>query len=106
MAGAQQRFMSRDGKDTPTTIATLANQALAGLVNFGEVTLAANATSTAVSVPGIGPDAFFHITPLTANAAAALANTYISARVKNQVTLTHADNAQTDRTFIYTWGTR
>jgi hypothetical protein len=41
------------------------------------------------------------LSPTTANAAAALATTYVSAVTQGSFTLTHANNAQTDKTFGY-----
>lgn len=69
----------------------------------GTVTLTANATSTTVTAPNCGTDSDISLTPLTANAAAALATTYIqAANIKaGEFVITHANNAQTDRTFSY-----
>jgi hypothetical protein len=39
--------------------------------------------------------------PKTANAAAALASTYVTATAPGTFTLTHANTASTDRTFGY-----
>jgi hypothetical protein len=39
--------------------------------------------------------------PLTAHAATELATMYVSARTQGGFTLTHANNAQVDRTFAY-----
>ena len=67
----------------------------------GTVTLTAGATSTTVSAANCGPNSRVLLTALTANAAAALATTYISATTTGSFTITHANNAQTDRTFNY-----
>lgn len=68
---------------------------------IGEVTLAAGATSTVVSAPWLSSYDTVMLTPCTANAAAALATTYIPSAdiIKGQFTIRHANNAQTDRTF-------
>lgn len=73
------------------------------LNNVGEVTLTANAASTTLTDALIGPDSKISIndTPLTANAAAAIATTYQDAPTTGSVVIRHANNAQTDRTFRY-----
>ncbi len=72
---------------------------------FAEVTLTANATSTVVDNPRINESAHIHFTPLTANAAAeyGAGAMYVSARQQGSFTISHANNAQTDRTFSYGW---
>lgn len=62
-------------------------------------TLNAGATTTTVSNVIIISTAAPSLTPMTANAAAALATTYVSSVAPGVITLTHANNAQTDRTF-------
>lgn len=75
------------------------------LNNVGRVTLTAGATSTVVTVGvskaavNIGSDCEVFLSPRTANAAAAVATTYISAVGQGTFTITHANNGQTDRTF-------
>lgn len=69
--------------------------------NQGSVTLAANVTTTTVSHPLFESHQTVVLSPLTANAAAALATTYVSARAKGQFTLTHANAATTDREFEF-----
>jgi hypothetical protein len=46
---------------------------------------------------------FFGLMPTTANAAAEIGNgtIYVSAQGKQTLTLTHANNGQTDRTYRY-----
>lgn len=68
----------------------------------GEVTLTANAASTTVTAPNIGAGTKPQLTPKTANAAAALATTYVSAVTVGAFTITHANNAQVDKTFLWT----
>ena len=68
------------------------------------VTLTANATSTTVSSVYVTPSSHITLTPTTLNAAAELGNgtAYISARNNGaSFVITHANNAQTDRTFSY-----
>lgn len=67
----------------------------------GSVTLTASATSTTVTAPWISPYDTIMLTPATANAASALATTYVQEAdiTKGQFVIRHANNAQTDRTF-------
>lgn len=67
----------------------------------GSVTLTAGATTTTVTAANCGPNSKVFLEPTTANAAAARASTYISATATGSFTITHANNAQTDRTFSY-----
>ena len=69
----------------------------------GELTLAAGAALTVVSSPNCGAGARVFLAPRTANAAAALATTYIPVAdvVKGAFTVRHANNAQVDKTFGY-----
>ena len=78
------------------------NQLIEGRNNsFGTVTLTANAASTVVSSLIIPKTGVPLLMPMTANAAAALATTYASAVINGAFTLTHANNAQADKTFRY-----
>lgn len=68
----------------------------------GTLTLAVSpATTTTVSNPVCSPTSAVLLTPQTADAAAALATTYVSTVAKGQFTLTHTASAQVDRTFFY-----
>jgi hypothetical protein len=67
----------------------------------GSATLAASATSTAVTDVRVGADSVLLLMPTTANAAGALATTYIGTVAKQSFTISHANNSQTDRTFKY-----
>ena len=69
----------------------------------GSVTLAAGAASTTVAAENCAPGSAVFLFPKTANAGAALAagTTFISSVVKQSFTISHANNAQTDRTFFY-----
>jgi hypothetical protein len=68
---------------------------------IGTVTLAPNVGTTTVSAPNCGAADIVNLTAQTANAAAALATTYVPAgNVTNgSFIITHANNAQSDRTF-------
>lgn len=69
--------------------------------NTGSVTLTANATSTTLTDTRIGGSSIILFSPATANAATATANLYVSAVGDGTATLTHSNNAQTDRVFNY-----
>ena len=91
--------------DVPTALRRLTeavNELGSGRSNaYGDVTLTASATTTTVTDTKVGIDSVVTLMPTTANAAAALATTYVSNRKIGSFTLTHANNAQTDRTFAY-----
>jgi hypothetical protein len=79
-------------------------QALNGRTNAdGVVTLAANAATTTVNPVNCAAGDSVFLFPATADAAAALATTYVPAAAvtKQQFVIHHANNAQTDRTFFY-----
>ena len=89
------------------TLAEVLNRALrGGLNNSGTVTLTASAASTTLTDARIGYDSAVHLTPTTANAAAEIGagTLYIaeSGRANGSVVITHANNAQDDRTFRFT----
>jgi hypothetical protein len=82
------------------------NQAIrelaAGASNsVSQVTLRPSLTTTVVSDPLATVESHIDLCPLTANAAAAQATTYVSSRGRGTFTLTHASAASTDRTFSY-----
>lgn len=64
-------------------------------------TLTANTTTTTVTAPNCASGSAVLLSPTTANAAAALATTYVSTISNGSFVLTHANNAQTDRTFRF-----
>lgn len=66
----------------------------------GEVTLTANATTTTVTLYGCSSTSIVLLSPLTANAAAAIATTYI-VPAKGQFVINHASAATTDRKFRF-----
>lgn len=71
--------------------------------NSGSFTLTASATSTVVSHPNVGIGKKITFSPSTANAAAALATTYIpiATIVKGGFTVQHANTGTSDRTFAF-----
>lgn len=91
----------------PRDVATAVNQALKGKLNsFGAVTLAASVASTTVNNPLVGTASVILLMPQTAHAAAELGNgtAYIAPSdivSETSFKITHANNAQTDRTFGY-----
>ena len=93
-----------DADEHRRLLAQRMNQILLGKLNAGDgVTLTANQTTTTLSDRRIGPESFIGFSPTTANAAAELGagGFYVSSQGQYTATLTHANNAQTDRTFRY-----
>lgn len=89
---------------TPRQVASVINNVLDGKINAtGTVTLTANQATTAVTEYRAGADSVMLFMPTTANAAAEIGagGLYVSSRGKQTFTITHANNAQTDRTFGY-----
>ena len=73
-----------------------------GKINaVGTVTLTANAASTTLTDKRLGAESTVVLMPQTANAAAAIATTYIATQAAESATITHANNAQADKTFRY-----
>ena len=88
----------------PRQTAQAVNLLIDGKFNStGTVTLTASAASTVVTDYRAGPDSVIVFTPTTPNAAAEQGGgtMYLSARAKQGFTITHANNSQTDRTFLY-----
>jgi hypothetical protein len=69
----------------------------------GRFTLAANAASTTVTAANCGAASTVLLTPTSAHAAAEVGSgtIYVSAVANGSFTLTHANNSQADRTFLY-----
>jgi hypothetical protein len=69
----------------------------------GSFTLTANAATTIVTAPNCGAGCTISVQPTTANAAAEIGNgtMYIGAVNNGSFVVTHANNAQADRTFLY-----
>lgn len=65
------------------------------------LTLTANVGTTTLTDARIGGESHLALTPLTANASAEVGagTIYVSARAKGSATITHANNAQTDRSY-------
>lgn len=92
-----------DEKD-PRRFAMAIQQLSAGRSNaVVKVTLAANANHTVVDFDNVSDGTAPIPVPRTAHAAAELAagTLYISAVTRRQFTVSHANNAQTDRDFLF-----
>jgi hypothetical protein len=88
----------------PKKLATAIQALYQGRTNAaGVVTLAVSAASTVVNAPTCTPSCAVLLFPKTADAAAELKNgtIYVSAVGMKSFTITHANNAQVDRTFSY-----
>jgi pyrroline-5-carboxylate reductase len=88
----------------PAAFARAIQQLYSGRSNAtGVVTLAPGATTTTVSAINCAAGNAVFLFPATANAAAALATTYVPAATvtKQQFVINHANSAQTDRTFYW-----
>ncbi len=80
------------------------NRALQGKLRAtGDITLTAGAATTTLDDARIGTDSYIGLMPITANAAAEMGNgtLFVTNRDKGTATLNHANNAQTDRDFVY-----
>ena len=95
--------LARDEKDQ-RKINTAINELAKGRSNaVGTVTLVPGAASTAVPARNCGAGSVVLLSALTAHAAAEIGNgtIFVSAVRNGSFTLTHASNAQNDRTFGY-----
>lgn len=93
------------GLVTPVQLVRIANR-INGLIDgkanvTGAVTLRASQATTVIEDNLFESQMVPLLIPITANAAAALATTYVSARARGSFTLTHANNAQADKSFLY-----
>lgn len=85
-------------------VAFAVNELINGRGNYaGTVTLRTGQTTTVVSRTNANSNAFVFLFPMTANAAGAVATTYVlQANItKSGFTITHANAATVDRTFAY-----
>ena len=88
----------------PREISQVVNGVLDGKLNStGSFTCTASAASTSVTDYRAGKDSVILLMPTTSNAASEMGagTIFVSARAKQSFTVTHANNAQTDRTFEY-----
>ncbi len=90
---------------TPRDVAQAVNLLIDGKHNAkGSFTLTASTTTTVVTDLRVGEDSVITMTPITSNASAEVGGgtMFLSSRGDSSFTITHANNSQTDRTFIYT----
>ena len=95
------RVVDRNEKDL-SRLALAINELASGRSNAtGTFTLTANVGTTTVTAVTCGAGSVPLLTPLNAHAATELGNgtLYVSAVANGAFTVTHANNAQTDRTF-------
>ena len=89
---------------TEQQVAFVVNNILDGKINStGTVTLTASTTTTTISDNRVGENSVILFMPTTANASAeqGAGTMFVATRAKQSFTITHANNAQTDRTFAY-----
>lgn len=73
-----------------------------GKINVtGEITLDANSSSTVFTNQLLGVGSVVNFMPVTANAAAVISSVYISDRANGEFTITHANDANTDKIFRF-----
>lgn len=86
----------------PHRMAAAIRQLIEGRSNaVGTCTLTANAGSTVVTAVNCGPQSAVFLFPTSANAAAIVAATYVSAVAAGSFTVTHTNSAATGKTFFY-----
>ncbi len=105
MTASRSQKISPFEKD-PRKVATAINKVIEGRTdNYGSVTLGTSTVTTVVTLADsqISENSVIAISPRTANAAAAMATTYVSAVAIGSFTLTHANAGTSDRTFDYAW---
>lgn len=95
------REVSLTSQESYRALALAINELARGRINslLQDVTLTPDSATTVINSPKITPYSALFLSPRTANAAAALGGLYVSAIVDGQATLTHANNAQVDKTF-------
>jgi hypothetical protein len=97
------RVVDRNEKDL-SKLTLAINELASGRSNAtGTFTLAAGATTTTVAAPTCAAGSVPILVPTTANAAAEIGNStlYLGAVGKGNFTVTHANNGQIDRTFLF-----
>ena len=97
------RVVDRNEKDL-TKLTLAINELASGRSNAtGTFTLAPGASTTTVTAPTCAAGSVPIVVPTTANAAAEIGNgtLYVSTVGKGRFTFAHANNGQTDRTFVF-----
>lgn len=100
----QPRAIPPHGTDDKRHIAEVLRNIYSGRLDWGgEFTLTTSASTTTVIDTRVNVNKVVVWSPMTTNAAAALANTRIESAgyQDGQFVLTHANNGQTDRIFRY-----
>lgn len=101
-AGVGVPTFEPDEKRHRRSIAQWAQWIMQGhLANTGSVTLRASQTTTTVTDDRVSLNTVPVLTPTTANAAGAVATTYISTITTGSFIITHASAVSVDRTFRY-----
>lgn len=103
MADANFRRLPTEA-DNPREVSQVVNSILDGKLNStGSFTCTASAATTSVTDFRAGEDSVILLMPTTANAASeqGAGTIFVSTRAKQSFTVTHSNNAQTDRTFDY-----
>lgn len=91
---------ARDERAHREQIARAVNNAMRGHLNCTlQLTLDAGVTTTTITDERISAQTFLGLMPTTANAAAAVATTYVVPS-NGAAVVHHANNAQTDRVFV------
>lgn len=102
MADFNYRKLPAEG-GRPRDVASAVNLLIDGKNNAkGTFTVVANSATTTIDDYRVGEDSVILWSPMTSNAATELNHLYISSRGKHTFTLSHRNNPQTDRTYIYT----
>lgn len=95
--------LQKGERDIPRIVDAVIQLVLGRHSAGGTCTLTAGQTTTTVLHPNCSKDSYVDVFggAKTANAAAAVATSYISQVFQGGFTITHANNGQTDRTFLY-----
>jgi hypothetical protein len=100
--GAPVPTFLNDATKHRQNISTWARQVNQGKIPVtGNLTLAANATTTTVTDPRVGINSFIGLVPTTANGASAMPTVWVSSFGKQTFTLTHSNTASVDKSFRY-----
>lgn len=96
-------FLSDDPQWKRQTAAWIAEANQGHIANTGTVSLLSGTVSTVISDKRVGANSFIGFMPTTANAAAELGagTLFVATRGKQTFTITHANGATGDRTFVY-----
>lgn len=91
-----------DESDHRARLADAINNILRGKTNnVSTFTLTDNSATSVLTDIRIGLNSMIMLQPTTANAAAELATLYFDTPNDGSITVNHANNSQTDRTYLY-----